>query len=138
MIYTSSICYVLISTSTTSLAQRSSRTRMDCDSVQALKTVLGLPTSCSLTSSTLRFNFHLSNLNLQLPQERAAATPLGVAAAVICVRERYAKLSSIISVNTSLMSRPAARTCWGMKLVAVMPGVVLISSRFNLLPSVMM
>ena len=35
---------------------------------------------------------------------------------------------STISVSTSLMSRPAARTCCGMKLVAVMPGVVLISS----------
>ena len=32
-----------------------------------------------------------------------------------------------MSVNTSLMSSPAARTCCGMKLVAVMPGVVLIS-----------
>ena len=47
------------------------------------------------------------------------------------------KLSSMISVSTSLMSSPAARTCWGMKLVAVMPGVVFISRRFNLLPSVM-
>ena len=44
---------------------------------------------------------------------------------------------SMMSVMTSLMSRPAARTCWGMKLVAVMPGVVLISSRL-ILPSTMM
>ena len=47
-------------------------------------------------------------------------------------------LPSIISVITSLMSSPAARICWGMKLVAVMPGVVFISRRFIFSPSVMM
>ena len=49
----------------------------------------------------------------------------------------FCKMSSMISVITSLISRPAARTCWGMKLVAVMPGVVLISSMLILSPSVM-
>ena len=38
-------------------------------------------------------------------------------------------LPSMISLSTSVMSSPAARTCWGMKLVSVIPGVVLISSR---------
>ena len=33
-----------------------------------------------------------------------------------------------MSVSTWLIVIPAARTCCGMKLVAVMPGVVLISS----------
>ena len=42
-----------------------------------------------------------------------------------------------MSVITSFISNPAARTCWGMKLVAVMPGVVLISSKFTFSPSVM-
>lgn len=40
----------------------------------------------------------------------------------------YDSLFSMMSVNTSFMSIPAARTCWGMKLVAVMPGVVLTSN----------
>ena len=40
------------------------------------------------------------------------------------------KLSSIMSLSTSDILSPAALTCWGMKLVAVMPGVVFISSRF--------
>ena len=41
-----------------------------------------------------------------------------------------------MSVSTSLMSSPAARTCCGMKLVAVMPGVVFTSIIFILsLPS---
>ena len=41
-----------------------------------------------------------------------------------------------MSVITSLMSSPAARTCCGMKLVAVIPGVVLISSMLIFSPSV--
>lgn len=41
----------------------------------------------------------------------------------------YAKRPSMISLSTSLMSNSEARTCCGMKLVAVIPGVVLISSK---------
>ena len=37
--------------------------------------------------------------------------------------------SSIMSVMTSFISNPAARTCCGIKLVAVIPGVVFISSK---------
>ena len=37
-----------------------------------------------------------------------------------------------MSVSTSVMLRPAALTCCGIKLVAVMPGVVLISIMFTL------
>ena len=40
------------------------------------------------------------------------------------------KQSSMMSASTSPTFLPAAFTCWGMKLVAVMPGVVLISSRW--------
>ena len=39
-----------------------------------------------------------------------------------------------MSESTSFISRPAARTCWGMKLVAVIPGVVFTSS-IEILPS---
>ena len=49
-----------------------------------------------------------------------------------CFIMLYANWFSTMSVSTSLMSRPAARTCCGMKLVAVMPGVVFISSMFTL------
>ena len=44
---------------------------------------------------------------------------------------------SMMSVITSLMSSPAAFTCCGMKLVAVMPGVVFISSRLMVLSTMM-
>ena len=50
----------------------------------------------------------------------------------------FQKQSSMMSVITSFMSSPAARTCCGIKLVAVMPGVVFISSRLIFSPSVMM
>ena len=41
----------------------------------------------------------------------------------------YSKRPSMMSESTSLMARPEAATCCGMKLAAVMPGVVLISNR---------
>ena len=41
---------------------------------------------------------------------------------------------STMSESTSAIFRPAAATCWGMKLVAVMPGVVFTSS-IETLPS---
>ncbi len=44
----------------------------------------------------------------------------------------------MMAVSTSVMVSPAARTCWGMKLVAVMPGVVFTSSRLMTSPSVTM
>ena len=46
--------------------------------------------------------------------------------------------SSMMAVSTAVMVSPAARTCWGMKLVAVMPGVVFTSSRLMTSPSVTM
>ena len=39
----------------------------------------------------------------------------------------YANESSMMSVRTSVILSPAARTCCGIKLVEVIPGVVLIS-----------
>ena len=47
------------------------------------------------------------------------------------------KLSSMMSVIISSILMPAARACCGMKLVAVIPGVVLISSKLIFSPSVM-
>ena len=43
-----------------------------------------------------------------------------------------------MSVIISFISMPAARACWGMKLVAVIPGVAFISSKLIFSPSVMM
>ena len=46
-----------------------------------------------------------------------------------CNLQRCDNSVSINSVNTLFISRPAACTCWGIKLVTVMPGVVLTSSK---------
>ena len=45
---------------------------------------------------------------------------------------RYLNWFSTMSVSTSVMFSPAAFTCCGMKLVAVIPGVVFISIMFTL------
>ena len=44
---------------------------------------------------------------------------------------RYLNWFSTMSVSTSVMFSPAAFTCCGMKLVAVIPGVVFISIMFT-------